>query len=569
MHLRTPEAHPISFTLAPGVHEACTGTGTRSPLRITESFMPSLFRKPSSRNMPRRSAATTFALLMLGGGEAHADYVANKYTDPASGQVLEYNVFVPAGYDPVLKYPLMVVMHAAGTAADLPRTLASDGKGWAATFIASPHQAKDPSFFLIPISQTNASGWGDPIAPINGTQKFEGRLTVTVLKDLLTRYSIDRTRLYITGPSMGGRGTWDVIRRNPGLFAAAAPMAAPALAADAPLYVGENIWAANGQNDSTVQANRDAIAAIRRLGGNPIYTEFANRGHDTWRTVYPDAQFLEWVYAQRLGTPWTVSSKAPTFAGLAGPAVTPPNGGGGASGGTTASGGADGAGGGRTGAGGGPARSGGAGGPVAPGGNTGETGGRAGSSGDRGGAASASGGAGGGGQGALTGSGGVVASGGATASGGGPGTGGGGVAAGSGGTGDPSASGGNTGAGSGGMSGRPATGLGEGDGGGAGCSHSGTQPGGNPWWAALAVGLLVVPGKRRLLAQLRIEASRGEKRYVAFGSQSLGGVNEQGAPATTAMFGTPSVHQWGRRIRRSGSRPKGPASGRRTARGIQ
>ena len=128
---------------------------------------------------------------------------------------------------------------------------------------------------------------------------------------------------------MGGRGTWDLIRRYPTTFAAAAPMAAPALPADARLYASQNIWSVNGDKDSTVQANRDTIAAIRAIGGSPIYTELANHGHDSWRTIYPDAQFLDWIYAQRLGGPWSTVSKAPMISGLTGPAVVAPTGGGG------------------------------------------------------------------------------------------------------------------------------------------------------------------------------------------------------------------------------------------------
>ncbi len=331
---------------------------------------------------------------------ASADYVPNKYTDAMTGQVLEYNVFVPTGYDPATSYPLMVVMHAASTDADLPRTLESDGKGWAATFVAAPHQAKDPSFFLIPISQTNNSGWGDPISPITGAEKFEGRLTMVVLKEVMGRYNIDPKRLYVTGPSMGGRGTWDLIRRYPTTFAAAAPMAAPALPADASLYASQNIWSVNGDKDSTVKANQDTIAAIRAMGGNPIYTELANHGHDSWRTIYPDAQFLDWVYAQRLGVPWSTVSKAPTITGLTGPAVVTPAGGGNGLGGLGMSGAGGKAASGGTSGGGGPAGGQAGSGVVGTGGDSGATGG-----------STASGGAGpgSGGTGGTTGSGGAVA----------------------------------------------------------------------------------------------------------------------------------------------------------------
>jgi|GEM_PF-1030453 len=256
---------------------------------------------------------SSMGIAILSQGVCRADYVGNKYTDATSGEVLEYNVFVPDGYDPAKKYPLMVVLHAANTnQIPPPRTLASDGKGWAPTFINTPHQTTDPSFFMIPISQTNASGWGEATQPISTPEKFEGRLTIQVLKtDVMTKYSIDPNRLYITGPSMGGRGTWDILRRYPGMFAAAAPAAAPASPTDAALFLNENIWAVCGEVDPIVQGERDTITAIRKLGGNPIYTELAGHGHDSWRSVYPDPQFVPWVFAQHLGVPWWTVSKAP------------------------------------------------------------------------------------------------------------------------------------------------------------------------------------------------------------------------------------------------------------------
>lgn len=262
---------------------------------------------------PRALALATALTTLLSAHLAGAEYVGNKYTESGTGLVLEYNIFVPANYDASKKYPLMLVMHAANNDAMPHRTLASDGKGWAETFINSPHQSTDPSFFMIPISQTNASGWGDPLSPISAEQKFEGRLAIKVLKEVvLSKYSIDTDRLYVTGPSMGGRGTWDMIRRNPTLFAAAAPAAAPARPEDAALYLSQNIWAVCGENDPIVQGERATIVAIRALGGNPIYTELAGRGHDSWRSLYPDPAFLKWVYAQRLGIPWWTVSAAPT-----------------------------------------------------------------------------------------------------------------------------------------------------------------------------------------------------------------------------------------------------------------
>jgi MYXO-CTERM domain-containing protein len=283
----------------------------------------------------------SLALGVLATRAARAAYVGNTYTEAGTGLVLQYNVYVPDGFDATdttKKYPIMLVLHAANTnQIPPPRTLSSDGVGWSATFVNTPHQKTDPSFFMVPISQTNASGWGEATDPITAPEKFEGRLAVLVLRQVvMAKYPIDPNRLYITGPSMGGRGTWDILRRYPGVFAAAAPAAAPASPTDAALFVNTNIWAICGQVDPIVQGERDTITAIRALGGNPIYTELAGHGHDSWRWIYPDPQFVPWMYAQRLGVPWWTVSQPPVapFSADQPPAtlsagwpvvVTPPN----------------------------------------------------------------------------------------------------------------------------------------------------------------------------------------------------------------------------------------------------
>jgi poly(3-hydroxybutyrate) depolymerase len=249
--------------------------------------------------------AASMALVLTSPSTAKAQqFQPNKYTDPQTKEVLEYNLVLPPGYDAAqsTKYPLWVCLHAANNTNPPNRTLSSDGKCYVGAFT----DAKHPAFFMVPISQSNMSGWGDAGMnnPISQPQKFEGRLTVVVVKELMTKYKIDEDRLYIAGPSMGARGTWDIIRRNPGMFAAAGPAAGPADPRDAALYASQNIWAINGSEDSTAAANTAAIDAIRAIGGNPIYTLLQNRGHDTWRSVFNDAQFVAWMYAQRRGVPW-------------------------------------------------------------------------------------------------------------------------------------------------------------------------------------------------------------------------------------------------------------------------
>jgi len=255
--------------------------------------------------------ATTLLASMGRALPANADYEPNKYTEPGTNLVLEYNLFVPDGVVAGTKYPLLVYLHAANDQAMPHRTLSSDGKGWVPQLMTADG-GKTKAFYMIPISQTNSSGWGDPVGSISGPQKFEGRLTVVVLKELLQKYPIDPDRLYVTGASMGARGTYDLLRRYPDFFAAGAPAASPASPADAEIYARQNIWAVMGSVDPVVQPNRDTIAAIRKACGNPIYTELDGHGHDSWRSIYPMPEFIAWMFAQRRGVPWTEVSQAPT-----------------------------------------------------------------------------------------------------------------------------------------------------------------------------------------------------------------------------------------------------------------
>ena len=124
-----------------------------------------------------------------------------------------------------------------------------------------------------------------------------------LINALQSEFSLDTNRLYITGLSLGGYGTWDYIAQYPGMYAAAVPMSGGGDLTMASRMTQIAIWNFHAADDSVVEVSksRSTINSIRQAGGNPIYTEYAAGGHVIWTPAYDTPVLMEWVYAQRRG----------------------------------------------------------------------------------------------------------------------------------------------------------------------------------------------------------------------------------------------------------------------------
>ena len=121
-----------------------------------------------------------------------------------------------------------------------------------------------------------------------------------ILDALKTEFKIDDKRLYIAGQSAGGFGTWNLITKKPGVFAAAIILCGGGNSDLAGDVTDMPIWSFQGDADgqSILNSNRKMIAAIRKAGGNPRYTEYPGMGHEIWNRVFKEPGLVEWLYAQ-------------------------------------------------------------------------------------------------------------------------------------------------------------------------------------------------------------------------------------------------------------------------------
>lgn len=223
-----------------------------------------------------------------------ADCLAAVYTN-ADGP-LPYRLFVPTNYLGTNKYPLVIFLHGVGERGTDNVVQLSANIG-VLSFISQSNQAAHPCLLVAPQCPTNDdASWIDDIR--------RGQLS-GLLTNLEARYSLDTNRIYITGLSMGGLGTWDQITQNPNLYAAAVPMSGAGDLTLAPLITNVPIWNFHSVNDSVVDVtfSRLMVGAVRSAGGNPIYTEYATGDHPIWPIAYYTPSLVDWVMTQRRGQP--------------------------------------------------------------------------------------------------------------------------------------------------------------------------------------------------------------------------------------------------------------------------
>lgn len=217
----------------------------------------------------------------------------------ARGATLPYQIFVPAGYDPRKKYPLVVWLHgSAGRGSDNRKQLAEGNAEGAHVWVRPENQARFPSIVVAPQcpagrNWTTINDTVEPAEPL--------RLVVELLGQLSKEYSIDAGRRYVAGQSMGGFGAWALASEHPEMFAAAVPVCGGGNEARAPRLAGVAVWAFHGERDRpvSVERSRRMIAAIKQSGGQPLYTEYKGEGHVIWDKVFAEPELLPWVFAQR------------------------------------------------------------------------------------------------------------------------------------------------------------------------------------------------------------------------------------------------------------------------------
>lgn len=246
-----------------------------------------------------RTVGTMVAALMLLPGWVRAgEFEKREYKD-GHGAKLAYRLFKPV--ESKEKLPLVLFLHGAGERGDDNESQLKIGVKY---FV--DNQTSFPCFVVAPQCPSKLqwvdTPWGAPkhAMPARPTEPL--RLALELVAALEMELPVDPKRLYVTGLSMGGFGTFDAIQRAPKRFAAAVPLCGGADEAMAPVIAKVPLWIFHGATDDIVKTSRsrNIVEALKKSGGTPKYTEYPGVGHFCWDQAYQEKELFPWLFSQKL-----------------------------------------------------------------------------------------------------------------------------------------------------------------------------------------------------------------------------------------------------------------------------
>lgn len=217
--------------------------------------------------------------------------------------VLPYRLLKPQNVDTTKQYPVVLFLHGAGERGNDNETqLTYMDK----IFGSSNFRQKYPCYVILPQCAENfrwcETDWTLPSHTMPDTISVYLNAANQLLDSIVDAVNGDTSRLYITGMSMGGFGTWDLISRYPQKFAAAVPICGGADLDMACILKDMPIKTFHGSTDKLVKVTRtrNMTIAIHKCGGNKIdYTELTGKGHLIWNQVYNMPSTFQWMFAQK------------------------------------------------------------------------------------------------------------------------------------------------------------------------------------------------------------------------------------------------------------------------------
>ncbi len=233
---------------------------------------------------------------LLSGKSGEQQGTIETRTVAAAGDEFDYQIYVPPQAKDEKNLPLTIFLHGIGqrgAGGVVPTTGA--GGALARHYLSQV----PPSIILLPQCRAGKY-WSDAAMD---------EMTMNALAQTVEEFQADAKRIYLSGISMGGYGVWHFAMRYPKRFAALVSICGGSSIVKGERFasVAEAVgktpaWIFHGADDRVVPVSesRELVRALKAVGGNVKYSEYAGVGHNVWMNALGEKDLLAWLFAQRL-----------------------------------------------------------------------------------------------------------------------------------------------------------------------------------------------------------------------------------------------------------------------------
>ena len=195
---------------------------------------------------------------------------------------IHYLLYLPADYSQGKKLPLMLFLHGSGERGKNLELLKKYGPPKVV------ETKMDLPFIIVSPQCPKGSYW-------------KAELLMALLDEVIKETAADQERIYATGVSMGGYGTWDLATTYPEKFAAIIPICGGGVEESAGKIKHLPVWTFHGAKDNIVPlaTTQAMVNELNRIGGNVMFTIYPDAAHDSWTETYDNDKVYEWLLKQR------------------------------------------------------------------------------------------------------------------------------------------------------------------------------------------------------------------------------------------------------------------------------
>lgn len=224
-----------------------------------------------------------------------------------NSDTLPYRILLPLNYNASKKYPLILMLHGAGERGNDNESQLVHGAG---LFLRDSIREKYPAIVLFPQCPVNSywsnmdfkldkSGKKEFLFKSGGTPTTAMDLAQQLLKKIIKDLPVNKKQIYVGGLSMGGMGTFEMVRRNPKLFVAAFPICGGADTATAQQLTKVKWWVFHGAADDVVSPvySQKMVDALKAVNADVKFSLYPGVTHNSWDNAFAEPTLMAWLFS--------------------------------------------------------------------------------------------------------------------------------------------------------------------------------------------------------------------------------------------------------------------------------